>query len=166
MKKFIIAMLASSALAMAVPVVAQAHDQQDVASSDESWNNGGETYADFDQEYQHIWQGIQHGLSDGSYTRRDAYRFYRQMRNIRARANWEQQSGNYDPEATQAQLESLHERLHIAHERGHQRLDSYGANNDWRGGNNGGYGRNDGGYGNNGGGYGANNGYGGNQYGH
>lgn len=128
MRKFIAAIMASSALAMTIPVVVQAHEL-DVASADEDWNNGGATYANFDQEYQHIWQGIQHGLGDGSFTRREAYRFYREMRNIRARAYWEERSGNYDPEEIQARLESLHERMHIAHERGHERLDRY--NNDW-----------------------------------
>lgn len=140
MRKFLIAIMASSALAMAIPVVAQAHnDEPGVASADDDWNNGGANYADFDQEYQHIWQGIQHGLSDGSYTRREAYRFYREMRNIRARAYWEERSGNYDPEDTQARLESLHERMHIAHERGHERLDSW-RGNDWQGDYNRGYG--------------------------
>ena len=146
MRKFLIAMMASSALAMSVPVVAQAHnDEPGVASSDDAWNNGGASYADFDQEYQHIWQGIQHGLSDGSYTRRQAYQFYREMRNIRARANWQERSGNYDPQWVQARLESLHERMHIAHEQGHERLDSYGNNNDWS--NDGGYHRHHFGYG-------------------
>ncbi len=131
MRMFIAAIMACSALAMTVPVVAQAHEPGEV-SADEDWNNGGATYANFDQEFQHIWQGIQHGLSDGSYTRREAYQFYREMRNIRARAYWEERSGYYNPEEIQARLESLHERMHIAHERGHERLDRY--NNDWSGG--------------------------------
>ncbi len=141
MRKLIVAIMASSALAMAIPVVAQAHNENEAAASaDEDWNNGGGTYANFDQEYHHIWDGIQHGLSDGSYTRREAYRFYREMRYIHARADWQERSGNYDPEDIQARLESLHERMHIAHERGHERLDQYGGyGNDWRGGNNNGY---------------------------
>ena len=97
---------------------------------DEAWNNGGASYADFNQEYQHIWQGIQHGLSDGSYTRRQAQGFYRAMQQIRARANWMERNGRYDPEDTQARLERLHETMHAAHERGHERLDRYN-NSDW-----------------------------------
>lgn len=97
---------------------------------DEAWNNGGASYEDFNQEYQHIWQGIQHGLSDGSYTRRQAQGFYRAMQQIRARANWMERNGRYDPEDTQARLERLHETMHAAHERGHERLDRYN-NSDW-----------------------------------
>ena len=148
MKMFLAALLVGSMMATAIPVIVQAHDENG-AAADDNWDNGGATYSQFDQEYQHIWQGIQHGVSDGSYTQRQAYRFYRQMRYIHARADGEQRSGNYDPEPIQAQLESLHERLHIAHAQGHQRLDSYGYN---RGnGYNNGYDRNNG--------YNPNNGY-------
>ena len=97
---------------------------------DETWNNGGANYADFNQEYQHIWQGIQHGVSDGSYTRRQAQGFYRSMQQIKARADWMERSGRYDSEDTQARLERLHETMHSAHERGHDRQDRYGGN-DW-----------------------------------
>jgi hypothetical protein len=106
------------------------HAIQDSHHDDDAWNNGGASYADFNQEYQHIWQGIQHGLSDGSYTRREAQSFYRAMQQIRARANWMERNGRYDPEDTQARLERLHETMHAAHERGHQRLDRYN-NSDW-----------------------------------
>ena len=104
------------------------HAIQDDHHDDDAWNNGGATYADFSTEYQHIWQGIQHGLSDGSYTRWEAQRFYRAMQQIRARANWMERNGRYDPEDTQARLERLHETMHVAHERGHDRQDR---NGDW-----------------------------------
>jgi hypothetical protein len=97
---------------------------------DDSWNNGGETYADFNQEYQHIWEGIQHGLSDGSYTRRQAQGFYRSMQQIRARAASMERSGRYDTGDTQARLERLHETMHATHEAGHERLDRANAS-DW-----------------------------------
>ena len=99
------------------------HEINDAHHDNDTWNNGGATYADFNQEYQHIWQGIQHGLSDGSYTRRQAQGFYRAMQQIRARASWMERSGRYDPQDTQARLERLHETMHAAHERGHDRLD-------------------------------------------
>src|SRR5258708_15068814 len=122
MRKLLIAMLASSAVAGTVPAVAFAHDESGYGSDNDNWNNGGSDYRQFEQEYQHIWQGIQHGLGDGSLTRRQAYQFYREMRYIRARADWQERSGNYDSEDIQARLESLHERMHIAHARGHERM--------------------------------------------
>lgn len=91
----------------------------------EDWNNGGDTYAEFNQEYQHIWDGIQHGLSDGSYTRRQAQAYYRAMQQIRARASYMERQGRYDPEDTQARLERLHASMHVAHERGHDLQDRY-----------------------------------------
>ena len=105
------------------------HADQDRVRSGDTWNNGGDTYAEFDQEYQHIWQNIQHGVSDGSYTRRQAQGFYRAMQQIKARASWMERNGRYDPEDTQARLERLHETMHTAHERGHELQDRYGDNN-------------------------------------
>ncbi len=107
----------------------EGHAAQDRAQSGDTWNNGGDTYAEFDQEYQHIWQNIQHGVSDGSYTRRQAQGFYRSMQQIRSRANHMERQGRYDPEDTQARLERLHETMHAAHERGHELQDRYGDNN-------------------------------------
>jgi hypothetical protein len=108
------------------------HAAQDDHHDDDAWNNGGQTYADFNQEYQHIWEGIEHGVSDGSYTRRQAQGFYRSMQQIRARANSMERSGRYNTADTQARLERLHETMHAAHEAGHDRLDGYN-NSDWNG---------------------------------
>ena len=124
MKRLILALVATSTLALAAPAFAHEPGEQGYQSS-EDWNNGGDTYANFDQEYQHIWQMIQHGVNDRSYTRYQAARFYRDMRRIRARAYSAQQSGNYDPEDIQNRLEQVHERLHAAHDGGHDRQDQY-----------------------------------------
>ena len=101
----------------------EGHAIQDTQHNEGSWNNGGRTYGDFNTEYQHIWQSIQHGLSDGSYTRRQAQGFSRAMQQIRSRASWMERNGRYDPEDTQARLERLEQTMHSAHERGHDRID-------------------------------------------
>jgi hypothetical protein len=126
MRKLLLGLMAVSALAIAAPVFAHEDDQ----GFDENWSAA--SYQDFTPMYRHIWQGIQHGISDGSYTQWEARRFYRELQSIRARAWWEQRSGNYDPQDIGYRLQSLHERMHIAHERGHERM-----NNDWN--YNGGY---------------------------
>ena len=133
MRKMLITLMATAAVAVGIPAAAGAHPGVEVEASDNDWNNGGATYADFTQEYQHIWAGIQHGLSDGSYNRYEANSFYRQMQQIRYRAYYQQQSGYYNPEETQAQLERLHELMHNAHERGHERQDYYSFGNFNRG---------------------------------
>ena len=130
MKKLMVALLATSTMAFAVPALA--HELTDEATAqDDNWNNGGGDFAAFDQEYHHIWDSIQHGLSDGSYTPRQARQFYRAMQQIHARADWMERTGAYDPEDIQMRLERLHNYMHIAHERGHERLDRYGYGNNY-----------------------------------
>jgi hypothetical protein len=118
MKRLFLALMATTVLAAGGPALA--HDDDD----DGAW--GAASYQAFDQQYHHIWDGIQHGMSDGSYTPGQARYFYRQLQTIRARADWEQRSGYYDQGDIEARLETLHDRMHVAHERGHERLD-----NDW-----------------------------------
>ncbi|MDB5416836.1 MAG: hypothetical protein JWP50_255 [Phenylobacterium sp.] len=122
MNKLLVALLATSAIGLGAPAVATAHPDDGYAAQDD-WNNGGDSYDEFNQEYQHIWNGIQHGLGDGSYTPRQAQQFFRAMQQIRARADWMERSGYYDPQDIQNRLERLHDYMHMAHERGHERLD-------------------------------------------
>jgi len=119
MRKLVLALLATGSLALAAPALAHEND-------DDDWSV--ESYGDVGQQYQHIWRGIEHGVSDGSYTPREAQYFYRALRSIQARADWEYRTGQFDPEEINARLDNLHERMHVAHERGHERLD-----NDWYG---------------------------------
>jgi serine phosphatase RsbU (regulator of sigma subunit) len=122
MKKLMVALLATSTMAFAVPALAHEHPDEAYAQAGD-WNNGGDSYAAFDQEYRHIWQGIQHGVGDGSYAPWQAQRFYRAMQQIHARADWMERRGVYDPDDIQRRLERLHDDMHVAHERGHERLD-------------------------------------------
>ena len=116
MKTIIVAGLAAAALAFASPALAH--------GDDDDWT--AESYSAFTQQYQHIWDGIQHGVSDGSYTPWQARRFSRALQDIRAQAYWQDRSGAYDPEDIEQRLERLHDTMHAAHERGHERLDEQG----------------------------------------
>lgn len=127
MKKLFLALLATTVVAAAGPALAHGDDD------DDAW--GAPSYQAFDQQYRHIWDGIQHGLGDGSFTPWQARSFYRQLQNIRARADWEQRNGYYDQGDIEARLETLHDHMHVAHERGHERLD-----NDWNSYGGGGFG--------------------------
>jgi hypothetical protein len=118
MKKLVLAALAATSL-MVVAAPALAHE-----GDDDDW--AVESYDSFNQQYHHIWDGIQHGMSDGSYTPREANYFYRQLRGIQARADWEQRTGQFDPDEISDRLNDLHERMHVAHQRGHERLDNGG----------------------------------------
>jgi hypothetical protein len=135
MKRLMVALLATSAMALAVPAFAHPdHPETPGVSTDESWNNGGASYGDFNQEYQHIWDGIQHGLSDGSYTRSQGQQFYGAMQRIRGRAEEMQREGRWDPRDTQAQLEQLHNSMHEAYEVGHAIQDDHHDNDAWNNG--------------------------------
>jgi hypothetical protein len=134
MKHLLVALLATSTIALGAPAFAHEGPEQAGAAADEQWSNGGATYSDFNQEYQHIWDGIQHGLSDGSYTRTQAQQYFRAMEEIRARAEAMEQGDRYDPRDTQARLEQLHNVMHDAHERGHALQDRAPSSEDWNNG--------------------------------
>lgn len=120
MKTLFIALLASSAMAAAVPVVAQAHDYQPGGyAGGEDWNNGGATYAQFNQEYQHIAQMIRHGASDGTLNRRQIAGSFHELRYIQSLAYSQQRNGYYDPRIIQARLTRLHDGLHFRHDAAH-----------------------------------------------
>ncbi len=82
MKTLITALLAAAAIgAVSSPALAHPDDGDDNPGYSQYF--GG--YQSFDALYQHDWQGIQHGLSDGSFSRREAYYFMSQLRGIRQR---------------------------------------------------------------------------------
>lgn len=116
MKKFVLAALAASSL-MVVAAPALAHE-----GDDDDWRV--QSYDAFTHQYHHIWDGIQHGVDDGAYSPRQAQSFYRQLRSIQGRADWEQRTGRFDPQEISDRLESLHERLHAADARGHERMEN------------------------------------------
>ena len=127
MKTLLLGLAAAASLAMAAQALAHDHDD-----NDEVW--AAQSYGDFNQQYQHIWQGIQHGVGDGSYNIYQARQYYRDLQGILARADWQERRGYYDPSDIEARLERLHDRMHVAHERGHERL-----NDDWNNGGDYGY---------------------------
>lgn len=116
MKKLLLGVAAIATMALAAP--AFAHDEDDQFTVD--------SYSSLVQMDQHIREGIQHGMSDGSLTRREARYFYRQLQDIRYLAQSEEQNDEFDPDEINARLRILHDRLHEAHDQGHARL-----NSDW-----------------------------------
>lgn len=152
MKKLFGVLLAAAAIgAFASPVLAHENDDDD---DNVNVNRGGYSqyyggYQNFDALYQHDWQGIQHGLSDGSYSQQEARYFLQQLRSIRQRELYYRNRDGLSPQEgrdIKVRLERLHQVMHEAHEDGHAAQDG------WNGGYNqgGGYG----GY-NQGGGYGG-----------
>ena len=67
MKRLIIALFATSAMGFALPALAHPEHAED-AGVQQSWNNGGDTYAEFDQESAQ-WRSFEFGAEAGE-TRR------------------------------------------------------------------------------------------------
>jgi opacity protein-like surface antigen len=147
MKKLFGALLAAVAIgAVAGPALAHPDDDDDRDGGYSQYFGG---YQNFDALYRHDWAGIQHGLSDGSYTRREAWFFANQLRDIRRReAYYRSRDGWLSPDEgrdIQFRLERLHAVMHRAHEDGHAAQDDWNATSPQGGYGNGGYDR--GGYG-------------------
>jgi len=128
MRKFFIAGVAWAALIGAVPATAQSthYHGGTYEQDDDDWNNGGDTYAEFQEEYQHVVQVIQHGLRDRTISRYRAQQFYRELQSIRRAAYYDQLEGGYEGDYVQSRLERLHDRIDATHDRNHERQDRYG----------------------------------------
>ena len=113
--------------------------QQNGYWTDESWNNGGDTYAEFESEYRHINRGIQLALNEGSISRSEAWRFSSQIRQIQQAAYQDSYDGDYEGDYTQQRLEQLHELIHDARERGYRANLGYRRNQGYGGGYQGDY---------------------------
>ena len=91
------------------------------------WSYGQGRYALFEQQYRHTIEGIRHGLSDGTFSRWQADRFYRELQSIRYDAMRSMRYGNYQDGFIQVRMARLHQRMHFKHERNHERDDGYGS---------------------------------------
>jgi hypothetical protein len=124
MKKVLTALLASAALVAAVPAVASAHEENDGYYRGSDWDTDSAGYDSFRQEFQHLYDGVQHGLSDGSYDRREAQQFYWAIRSLQRRLDYYRDSHGYlnpwERQDLQRRLTSLHDQMHIAHVEGHE----------------------------------------------
>lgn len=131
MRKLLVASVALAALTGATMATAHPQDQyhggyyQDDDDDDDDWNNGGDTYAEFRAEYQHVAQVIRHAVSDGTMSPYRARRYFRELESIGRAAYYAQQDGDYDGDYAQERLERLHERVDARHARNHGRQDRY-----------------------------------------
>jgi hypothetical protein len=125
MKKLILGLMATSALAIAAPALAHEYPGQ---GSD--WDQEGATYDQFDQQFDHIREGIQHGLSDGTFNRYQASRFYGELRTLERQVSYYQNNDGYlapnEVRWIQARLTRLHNIMHDVHDRGHETQENYG----------------------------------------
>jgi hypothetical protein len=116
MKRYLTVVLSSAALLAAVPGTALAQYGD--------W--GGGDYGGFRREFDHLEAGIDHGLRDGSYTRRDARHFYNLISDARGRLDYYWRDGRlsrWERRDMRIRLGQLHNVMHVAHEEGHDAQD-------------------------------------------
>ena len=131
MKPIVMSLIAGAVFAAGVPAAAQYAPYYGNGTAVRYDDNGGWSgevrgYDDFSRLYGRIQRRIEHGLRDGSYTRRQADLYRGQARNIRIRADIEQRRGTFDPRETSLLLNRLLDRMQVAHERGHDQNGQYG----------------------------------------
>ena len=116
MKRHFAALFAAGALIIAVPTAASAQERGYFGQGQyyggqygsSEWNRNNRGYDNLQRQFQHAYDGIQHGLRDGSFNRREARDLDRQ-------------------------LARLHAVMHEAHESGHEEQDyGYGGRDDHR----------------------------------
>ena len=136
MKPIAMTLLAGAMLAASLPAAAQyspAYGGPAVRHDDNaSWSGDVRGYDDFGRLYARIQRRIDHGLRDGSYTRRQADLYRIQARNIRVRADIQQRRGTFDPRETSLLLNRLLDRMQVARVRGREQNEQYGYRGDDR----------------------------------
>ena len=128
MKTFAIGLMAAMALGTALPAAAHDHDDRGNRSD---WNDNASD-GPFAEDVAHTREGIDHGLRDGTYSRWDAQRYGRELRDIEYQiADSRGGYGGFEPWERQRiaqRLQRLHQIMHIVHDERHDRQ-GYNANN-------------------------------------
>jgi hypothetical protein len=145
MKRHLVALFAASALVIAVPTAASAQERGYFGQGQyyggqyggNEWNRNNRGYDNIRRQFQHAYDGVQHGLRDGSFTRREARYFYQVIGELRQRLDFYRYNDGYldrrEARDLDRRLGRLHAIMHQAHENGHEEPDyGYGGSGDYR----------------------------------
>lgn len=127
MKRILSVLLASAAMAGVIAPAASAHERGQYGRQSDWEDRDDSAYPRFHEALDHLYEGIDHGLSDGSIDRRDARRFYRAIDQLREYINDCRGRRGYlnrwQVQDIQSRLDRLHEIMHEVHEEGHEAQD-------------------------------------------
>jgi hypothetical protein len=145
MKRHLAALLAAGAIVIAVPTAASAQERGYFGQGQyygsqyggNDWNRNSRGYDNLRRQFQHAYDGVQHGLRDGSFTRHEARYFYRVIGDLRQRLDFYRDNDGYldrrEARDLDRGLRRLHAAMHEAHETGHEEQDyGYGDRDDYR----------------------------------
>ena len=136
MKRHLAAFFAIGVIAVAVPTAASAREhgyergiqyRTDQYDRGNDWNRDQSGYNNFRRQFQHAYEGVQHGLSDGSFSRREARQCYWAIGDLRQRLDYYRSNDGYldrrEAQDLDHRLARLHAFMHEAHEVGHDERD-------------------------------------------
>ncbi|MBX9745508.1 MAG: hypothetical protein K2X34_01305 [Hyphomonadaceae bacterium] len=135
MKRLLAALFAAGAIVMAAPTAASAQERGYFGQGQyyggqyggNEWNRNGRGYDNLRRQFQHAYTGVQHGLRDGSFTRREARYFYQVIGDLRQRLDFYRDNDGYldrrEARDLDRRLARLHAVMHEAHEGGHEEED-------------------------------------------
>lgn len=145
MKRHLAALFAAGAIVMAVPTAASAQERGYFGQGQyyggqyggADWNRDNRGYNNLRRQFQHAYAGVQHGLRDGSFTRREGRYFYQVIGDLRQRLDFYRDNDGYldrrEARDLDRRLGRLHAAMHEAHEDGHEERDyRYGDRGDYR----------------------------------
>src|SRR5205085_10483363 len=118
MKRLVLGLMAAAALGIALPAAAHEESYPQQHGSSDWGSNADPRYGEFADDIAHIQEGIQHGVSDGSFDRWEVRRFSRELRNLQRMVWYYNQSGGFNSwerNMIQQRLDRLHETMHEAH---------------------------------------------------
>ncbi len=142
-KRHLAALFAASALVIAVPTAASAQERGYFGQgqyyggqySGNEWNRNNRGYDTLRSQFQHAYEGVQHGQRDGAFTRREARSFYQVIGDLRQRLDFYRDNDGYldrrEARDLDRRLGRLHAAMHDAHESGHEEQNyGYGGRGD------------------------------------
>ena len=127
MRRVLGVLLASAAMAMALPQSASAHERGQQGRYSDWEDRDNDAYRRFFEELQHLDEGVEHGLNDGSIDPRDARQFDRAIGSAQQQlASYYRRQGylnRWQVQDIQRRIEQIHVIMHEVHDDGHDTQD-------------------------------------------
>lgn len=127
MRRVLSVLLASAAMALALPPSASAHERGQQGRYDDWEDRDNDAYDRFYEELQHLDDGVEHGLNDGSIDRHDARQFDRAIGSVQQQLVYYYRKQGYlsrwQVQDMQRRIEQLHILMHDVHDDGHDAQD-------------------------------------------
>lgn len=127
MKRVLGVLFVSAAMALVAPQTASAHERGQQGRYSDWEDRDTNAYGRFYQELQHLDEGVEHALNDGSMDRRDARRFDRAIGSVQQQLayyyNRQGYLNRWQVQDIQSRIEQLHIIMHDVHDDGHDAQD-------------------------------------------